>query len=467
MRKQIKHIWNKLPLSLRLYLTPVIKGIIADPFKLVLPAILLFALGTRLYNLSAPEGYFFDEIYHAFTAREYLHGNPAAYQFSATPPEGVAYVWDHPPVSRLIMAGFMVIFGENSFGWRIGSVVCAIFIIIGVYKLALRLFNNRPIATLAALVLSMDGLFFTMSRIAMNDLYLVVFLVWSAYFYTFFREHVFSVQLNKSFRENFKKFFANRYLWLVILFSGLAAASKVTGFFILGIFAIEMVVGVLTDINKQYKKIPFLLIFALLYAVGVVLVYIASYTQSFLLGNSFQLLIETLQQTWWYHTNLNATHPYSSTPSDWIVSYRPVFMYYNGDGNVVRAIANVGNYVYFYLGLASIFALLMSLARRYDWKKLLIMLCYAGLFIPWLLSPRIMFFYHYMPSAAFMAIPLGWMLYRMYKYNIAWAFVAGIFVAAIVINFVVVYPFNNGIPVATDMYLNFYSKMLHPNPTTP
>jgi len=65
--------------------------------------ILLLAFFTRFWRLGIPDTYHFDEVYHAFTAKEMLLGNSAAWEFWNTPPEGFAYEWTHPPLAKLFM----------------------------------------------------------------------------------------------------------------------------------------------------------------------------------------------------------------------------------------------------------------------------------------------------------------------------------------------------------------------------
>ena len=87
--------------------------------KLLLILILMFAFVTRIYDLWSPKSEYFDEVYHAFTARVILHGDPKAWEWWNTPPAGFAYEWTHPPLAKLGMVVGMLLFGENSFGWRI------------------------------------------------------------------------------------------------------------------------------------------------------------------------------------------------------------------------------------------------------------------------------------------------------------------------------------------------------------
>ncbi|EKD62852.1 MAG: dolichyl-phosphate-mannose-protein mannosyltransferase family protein, partial [uncultured bacterium] len=89
----------------------------------LLVLLLIFTAITRLFYLHQPEKEYFDEVYHAFTARQILVGNSFAWEWWNTHPEGFAYEWTHPPMAKLIMVVGMSLFGENQLGWRIPGAI--------------------------------------------------------------------------------------------------------------------------------------------------------------------------------------------------------------------------------------------------------------------------------------------------------------------------------------------------------
>ena len=78
--------------------------------KNILIAILVFTALTRLVRLDYPAAYVFDEVYHSFTAKEYLKGSEEAWDPFATPPKGVAFEWTHPPIAKEAMTISMFLF---------------------------------------------------------------------------------------------------------------------------------------------------------------------------------------------------------------------------------------------------------------------------------------------------------------------------------------------------------------------
>ena len=109
--------------------------------------IIILATVLRFGNLSYPDTYIFDEVYHAYTAKEFLHNHVEAWEWWTTPPKGVAYEWTHPPVAKYGMVIGMLLFGENSIGWRFGSALFGVISIIGIYLLVEHISKNKSVAS--------------------------------------------------------------------------------------------------------------------------------------------------------------------------------------------------------------------------------------------------------------------------------------------------------------------------------
>ena len=147
--------------------------------KILLASLFLIAVFTRFFRLSLPQKLVFDEVYHGFTAGEFARGNKEAWEWWTTPPPDVAYEWTHPPLAKLLMAGAIKIVGYNSFGWRFASAVMGVISIMLLYLLAKSLFDNFFIAFVSAFLMTFDFMPFVMSRIAMNDIFFVGFMLGS------------------------------------------------------------------------------------------------------------------------------------------------------------------------------------------------------------------------------------------------------------------------------------------------
>ena len=74
---------------------------------------------------------YFDEIYHARTAYEFLHGLPT-------------YENTHPPLGKILISVGIAIFGMNPFGWRIMGTLFGIAMLPFLYLLWKKMTGNTP-----------------------------------------------------------------------------------------------------------------------------------------------------------------------------------------------------------------------------------------------------------------------------------------------------------------------------------
>lgn len=115
-----------------------------------------------------PERYF-DEVYYPRSAAEYLLWRPQ-------------YEWTHPPLSKLLIAGSMLLWGgmgsplgNTSYGWRFANVVVGAAIVFLLYAFAKRLTNSTAFACIAAGLLVLDGFHFAQARIATPEIAVAFF----------------------------------------------------------------------------------------------------------------------------------------------------------------------------------------------------------------------------------------------------------------------------------------------------
>ncbi len=235
--------------------------------------ILAFAFFTRFYRLHIPEKYVFDEVYHAVTAKLIANNDPRAYEWSNPPPEpNTAVDWLHPPLAKYTQALSMIMLSQNSFGWRFSSAVFGVLAIFLTARLSFNLFKNNTISLLAAFVASLDGLLLTMSRIAMNDIHVTVFILMTLNFYT--------IYLNSKRKER-------KYFELAGMSAGLAIGTKWSGLFVIMILGLFELVNLLKiffhKINKKalLNKLKFFIyesfrVFLILIAMPA-MIYVLSY----------------------------------------------------------------------------------------------------------------------------------------------------------------------------------------------
>jgi dolichyl-phosphate-mannose--protein O-mannosyl transferase len=114
----------------------------------------------RSRSLGFPATFLWDEHHFVENARNYLGG--------------AADRNDHPPLGKLIMAGFMTILGDKPEGWRAGSWVAGMLTISCGGVAAARLFRSVEAGVIAVALLAADGFLISYSRAALLDGYLAL-----------------------------------------------------------------------------------------------------------------------------------------------------------------------------------------------------------------------------------------------------------------------------------------------------
>ena len=143
---------------------------------------------------------------------------------------------------------------------------------------------------------------------------------------------------------------------------------------------------------------------------------------------------------YWYHTRLKATHPSQSIPTQWALNLRPVWIYVDyKDNNTIANIYSLGNPLFMWFGLISVIFLLFEFIRKRTLGIAIVLIGYFGFFLPWVGSPRIMFYYHYMPAVPFLAIATGYVLNKLLSKKVGKAFVIT-FLSLLLILFVYFFP---------------------------
>ncbi|MEK7616692.1 MAG: phospholipid carrier-dependent glycosyltransferase [Patescibacteria group bacterium] len=395
--------------------------------NLILILILLVTAFLRLVRLDFPNQYVFDEVYHAYTAKEYLKGNKDAWSPWGKSEPGVAFEWLHPPIEKEIMTASMFLFrSTDAWAWRLPGVLLGILAVYLVYKLAHILLKNEVAALFSSFFFSVDGLVFVQSRTGMNDVYLVTFVLASVIF-----------------------FLKKKYL-LAALLMGVACATKWPGVFL----AIIYFPFLLT--KHQPKKI-------ILFILVPLAIYLLSYLPYFLLGYKLGDFIELHRQIWWYQTNLKATHDYASAWWSWPLNLYPVWYFVDYKDQRITNIFASGNLVVFWTGTAALILTIWETFRKKSLSLFIIVLGFLVFWLPWSVSPRIMFLYHFSPSVPFLTLALGHKLSLFFEDKKHRKFVILLLILMIT-NFVIIYPFLIGIPIHKDLVNFFFLTNLSKNP---
>ncbi len=367
--------------------------------KLCLAVVVLFAFGMRIVRLNSPNERYFDEVYHAYTAEQWAKGNTDAWRWDThAPDKGCSYEWTHPPLAKLIMSWCMCIFGVHPWAWRLPATFFGIASVLLVYLIGKDLFGLKSVGLLAASLASLDTLPLFASRIGMNDVYCVTFILLS----------VWLIWHRRSF--------------LAVLAIGLGIACKWTALFALPLL---LLIRVSRRRKNDRSQVQLAIDFGLLWTALTPVIYVATYIPFFTAGNSLSDFNELQNQMWTYHTRLDKTHPFSSKAWEWPLTGGQVWCYTDERGestntqedtNVGKSTkpthaANIyamGNPVIWLGGLASVAFLAITTAYQRRLTHIILLVAYLVFWAPWLFSPRIMFLYHYLPSVSFLYIAMAW-----------------------------------------------------------
>lgn len=394
-----------------------------------------FSLALRAYRLDEPNHYYFDEVYHAVTAKAYADNNPAAYDpYAHAPKEGTAYDWLHPPLAKLIQAGSIKVLGDNAVAWRLPSLFFGTAIIPAVFILTFIIFG--PIAAMfASTAIAFENLTFVMSRITMNDVFITFFAVCAFIFCALYLK---STKL--------------KYLIFCAIFLGLSVSSKWTG-----LYAIAVCTSFILWKQVRTFKIPRIDL-ALMVLIPV-LIYLSSYGQFWLQRHTIRQFIDLHKQIWWYQNTRDLKHSYATTPlycvpdgldgsrkwCPWILDIRGVYFSYEQYGENAGYIYAIGNPAVFILGIIAISYLLGKYLDEKKGHYLLILSGYFVFWIPWIFSPRIMFLYHYLPALPFLAISIGVAFADIF--GTKFKLVSILLTLLIIAVFLFLYPISSGMPI--------------------
>lgn len=398
---------------------------------------------------------YFDEIYYHRTANEFIEGLPA-------------YENTHPPLGKTFMMIGALIFGTNPFGFRFMGALFGVLMLPFLYMLARNLLDNRILGAAASLCFAFDFMHFTQSRVSTVDVFIVFFIIVMYYFMEqYLRMSFYDTDLKKTFLP----------LGACGIAFGLGISSKWTGFYAGAglavlffaslykryreyLYACKNPNGFTQGIRHQHIKKSFMpnmlktigfcmIFFVIVPFVLYTLSYIPfkDYTNDGLLARMWNN-----QNTMFsYHSQLTATHPYSSAWYEWPTMVRPVFYYSKILGNdMYQGISAFGNPAVWFTAIpAAICTFCLAIFKR---KRIAGFLSVSMLaqFLPWLLVTRCTFLYHYFPSVPFLVLMIFYVASELKKLLPAKVFYTLIALYCIVVVglFIMFYPVLSGMPVS-------------------
>ena len=107
-----------------------------------------------------------------------------------------------------------------------------------------------------------------------------------------------------------------------------------------------------------------------------------------------------------YHSQLKATHPFSSEWWSWPLDIRPVWLYTGSalPPGQVSTIATFGNPVIWWAGIPAVVIAAIIAARKRDRGMALVFTGLACQYLPWAIIPRLAFIYHFFSVVPFIVL---------------------------------------------------------------
>jgi dolichyl-phosphate-mannose--protein O-mannosyl transferase len=418
--------------------------------------VVVVAAALRFGGLAHPPGKVFDETYYAREAYGLLDkGVEWNYK------DNVAGYVVHPPLGKWLVAigewafGYQDVDGDvraaghivttvPEFGWRFSAAVAGVLSVLLAVRIGRRLFGSTVLGCAAGLLLTIDGFHLVLSRTALLDIFLLLFVL-------------------ATFGALLVDRDARRRRWLAALEAGEQPASGVPWWRLLAavLFASSLAI--------KWSALFFLPVFVLLilwwdagarrtagarrpwrdalvgearwlaaYAAIVFAVYLASWSGWLLTDDGFyrhwladngraeppvigalQNLFHYHHEAFKFHSTLQAGHQNQSWPWQWLLLGQPVALYLDyqqGQWGTapVSEVLLLGTPVLWWSFIPALLATLwLGIARR-DWRAGAILLVTFAGFAPWfyyaLDASRTMFSFYTAPVLPFMVFAVVYVL---------------------------------------------------------
>lgn len=440
-----------------------------DKRTLLLIILLVASVATRFAFFGHPNQVVFDEVHFGkFASAYYTH----------------SYYFDiHPPLGKLLIAGFAKIFNfqpEYSFAQigqafpdnkylllRLLPTLAGTMLPIVIFLLALELGFSKISAFGAGALVILENALLTQSRYILLDMFLLVFGFSALFFY--FR-----------YRNNFK---ISNLLWMAI-FGGLAISIKWTGLAFLGLAGIVELISHIQTKKFEVKKLgQFLLFFGIIPLTIYFSIFVVHFSlltkpgdgdafmsPQFRQENVFKKFVELNIEMYKANQTLTATHPYSSKWYTWPFMIRPIY-YWLGTSNTTPTedkIYFLGNPFIWWGSTVAVFYLILSLVsgwiskRKNGWPSSetpgrfaigisgVLLLGWVINYLPFIGIGRVMFLYHYMAALIFGILIFAYLVDQTKRPQKAWIPILAIAALA----FLYFAPLSYGLPLEAQSFQN-------------
>jgi dolichyl-phosphate-mannose-protein mannosyltransferase len=389
---------------------------------LAIGAVTAVAGALRVVHLARPQEKVFDEVYYATDGCWYAD---LPYR-SCGLEDDVERSWVHPPLGKQAIALGVSAFGNDPVGWRVSAAIAGTLTVALTGTLGYLLFRSALWGSMAAVLAGTEHLLLVQSRIAMLDVFLVMFVVLGSVLLVLDCRRLGRAPAPETPAAVSRAVRGWRPLLLASGASfGAAVAVKWSGGLALVGAIILAVAWARTRQRAAGSPRPILAAFReegpglWLGLVAVPLLVYAATWIPWLADRGFDVA-EWLRhhgEMLGYHLDLDTVkengepiHPYMSRAWSWPLLLRPVAYFWQGDPACCQEILGIGHPILFWGSLLVVPYLALVWRTRRDWTAGAILVPVLVQFLPWLAVTRPLFLFYMAPVAPFLAVGTTYLL---------------------------------------------------------
>ncbi|MDS1270362.1 phospholipid carrier-dependent glycosyltransferase [Lipingzhangella sp. LS1_29] len=500
----------------------------------------LFAGALRLVRLGQPPAIYFDETYYATDAlalRTFGVEWGSVEDSDALMSAGTVDVWTdepaivmHPPFGKWMIAAGDALWGMLPFdaatspvGWRLAAAVVGMLSVLVLARIAIRMTRSILLGSMAGLILALDGLHFTLSRIAMLDIFVMFWVLAGFACLVVDRERNRARLADLVNQGRADAWWLGMRWWRIAagVCFGLACGTKWSALFFIAAFGLLTVAwdyGARRAAGQRRAGLPWLAADAapaFVQVVGVAFVtYVATWSAWLFSSQGYyrdwaaqnadgiwhlvpgpllpavdaiRSLVAYHVRMWEFHTELDAHHDYASSAWEWLVMRTPVLFHSDWEAtgcatedataDCATVVLGIGTPVLWWLSLVALAVMLGWWMILRDWRAGAVLVGVAAGWLPWLAFPdRTMFVFYALPILPFLVLGITLAVGLLLGPNadsprfgavrrVVGGVVSGVTMLVILANFLFLYPVLSAEPITREAWSErmWFDTWIHGN----
>lgn len=362
---------------------------------------------------------------------------------------------EHPLLGKEMIAGGILVFGDNPYGWRLMSSFAGTATVIAGFAFLFLLMGAMRPAIVGALLMMLNQMLFIQARIGMLDIFLGAFLLWALVLMLWAMHGTPRQVLWRWIGASALLGLAVGVKWAAIPYVALAGLA-----FLLLRMAEHRGAPAAALLGTTHRRWPGMSTIGGLALLGGVSipVYLLTFLPAFFYASEpmtlaglipFQIDMYRLQ------TQVLASHTYQSSWWSWPLMIRPIWYFYELDMGYQRGVLLIGNPLIMWGGLIAVIACLVAWFRERAARPLSVALLWISSVAIYIVIPKSLgFYYYYYLSSLFLCFALAVAFHHYDRKRMRgweeW------FTAASLLMFGYFYPIISAGPLADAQRFNFW-----------